>query len=1048
MRKFAVTILMTMSILIGTAQLQADDSDLFTVRVSPDALIVLDLSGSMGAHPGGDYSWAGDCATGPYYITSGPGYTNQCHTGDFSCGDSSACTGPFYKKVVDNKGVKRCDTTDHKTDCSKLAIAKRAIYDLLDDNDDGKDSNQNKNYIDKKDEESLNIRIGYMRFYQCETEDPINDWKVPPESPPSNYKSGGCQTIQREIYEQLDGQGNRISLDYKGLWTLVEKEKNEAWTPLTSALYEAALYLNEHKASDNAKACRQKYIILITDGWDTLACGGIRGVSENTTGSFAYKRRRATLAKAKAAYDAGYKVFVIGFGSEMPDTERNTLEWSAYYGGTDNPLVDNSGNTSSITPSSAPCQKHDGCTPDQPHCTNAPNDPGYKDLSGYAFLAQDATKLSQALSSIFRDITEKAFFYAAPTIPSVRTVAEDIAYLSSFTPSNTPFWQGSLKAYQLNPDGTLPVDEKGYINVNPIWDAFQKLNGKPHGSRLIFTYVNGAKKDFIYDNLSNGDLGVGTDQDRANLINHVRGGIDAYDVDQDGNKSELRSWKLGDIFHSTAVIIGKPSPSFIDSGYNGAGGFYESNKERTKVVIAGANDGMLHAFHAGDWNELEGKYVNGTGEEKWAFIPNALLPNLKLMTSAHTYYVDGSPRVSDVWFYSNPDQSGENKSKDEWKTVLICGLRKGGKHYFALDVTDTEKPPQYLWEFPSPNKNYTYETVLAKIGQSWSDPAIGRVKIEVSGKLYERWVAFIGGGFDKTNDTGKAFFVLDITNGNILKEFSGTGMDFSFAAPPTALDTNFDGYIDKVYIGDLAGQMWVFDVSSNDITKWEGKILFLPPGAPAPKNPIYYQAAAALDPQRNLWVYFGTGDREDPTNDNCRENFYAVKDDGKGDYPRKKGDLANVTATNTFTIDPLRKGWYIELSKGEKVLAKPAVFRELVYFTTYSPKTSTDPCIRAGNAAFYIVEYLSGGGAFDLGEYLVGNPSDRSAVIGEGIPSTPVISVGSKGDAVVIVRTTSGGGGPGSGSGGGPGRGAGGGGATAPPDENPKKVLYWREVVW
>ena len=71
-------------------------------------------------------------------------------------------------------------------------------------------------------------------------------------------------------------------------------------------------------------------MILVTDGADTLACSG-----DGTEGQQnQYKRRRETVAKAKALADAGYKVFVIGFGADMPHWLRNTLNWAAYYGGT------------------------------------------------------------------------------------------------------------------------------------------------------------------------------------------------------------------------------------------------------------------------------------------------------------------------------------------------------------------------------------------------------------------------------------------------------------------------------------------------------------------------------------------------------------------------------------------------------------------------------------------------------------------------------------------------------------------------------------------
>ena len=108
-----------------------------------------------------------------------------------------------------------------------------------------------------------------------------------------------------------------------------------------------------------------------------------------------------------------------------------------------------------------------------------------------------------------------------------------------------------------------------------------------------------------------------------------------------------------------------------------------------------------------------------------------MLKNLKLSTAAHTYFVDSSPKVADVWFPSSPGDT--TKSADEWKTVLICGLRKGGFTYSALDITDTLNP-KYLWQFPKP----TDSAALAKMGQSWPEPAIGRVKIELTKTLVER----------------------------------------------------------------------------------------------------------------------------------------------------------------------------------------------------------------------------------------------------------------------------------------------------------------------
>jgi len=764
-----------------------------------------------------------------------------------------------------------------------------------------------------------------MRFYNCYSDDTGGSY------------TSGCNSL-REAIDEIE------SNNYSEIWSAVNSEGATGGTPLSSALNEAKLYLDYHKNNDPAKACRKKFVILITDGADTFACGGNGSEGQSTQ----YKRRRETVAKAKALADAGYNVFVIGFGAEMPHFLRYTLNWAAYYGRTDNPDISNSGDTGgyniptgSLYPSGiTSCQ--DSTTSSHnlgegTHYYATSNDPGEAPLNGYAFLATDASQLTEALKTIAKYIQEQCYSFTSPTVPSVQVVVGDIMYISSFTPKeNNPFWEGDLKAYRLNEDGTLPVDADGYpLESSRIWTESIPT------TRKIKTYRRGEFVDFTSSYITRDDLGVSTDGERDSLISYIR------------------ALPLGDIFHSNAVIVGEPSRFFEDTGYSGTGGFYENNKNRTKVVIVGANDGMLHAFNA------------STGVEEWAFIPQSILQNLKSMLTNHTYYVDSSPRVSDVWFDYNGDGI---KTANEWRTVLICGLRKGGKHYFALDITDTLNPV-YLWEFPSDG------TTLSKVGESWSEPVIRRVKINIGGGVKEKWVAFIGGGFDDTNNTGKALFVIDIRTGNIIKEFSGiTGMDHCFPAPPTVIDKNSDGYADKVYIGDLGGQMWVFDVSNEDTDQWSAQILFRAPSGTSEKHKIFYQPAVAFDNYRNPWVFFGTGDRENPKDyTNPRERFYAVRDDGVGNYPRTEGDLTDVTTNpSSFTPDLNKKGWDIKMEKSEQTLEN------------------------------MLSKYLSGGGALlvdDLSD-LLGTPTIRSKEIGGGAPSSPVITVNLKGKASVIIGTT------------------------------------------
>ena len=201
-----------------------------------------------------------------------------------------------------------CTSGGCTKNCSRLAIAKRSISNILDDNNDGT--------INSTDETSLGVRLGYMRFYNCQR------------------RRHGGQLHQR--LQQPD-QGDQLQLQQHQ--HRVQAESASGGTPIASALNEAKLYLDAHKAADNAKDCRQKFVILITDGSDTYACNGDGSECDNDR----YKNRRAVVAKAKALGDAGYKVFVIGFGTAMPPYLKNTLNWMAYYGGTDNPNTANSG---------------------------------------------------------------------------------------------------------------------------------------------------------------------------------------------------------------------------------------------------------------------------------------------------------------------------------------------------------------------------------------------------------------------------------------------------------------------------------------------------------------------------------------------------------------------------------------------------------------------------------------------------------------------------------------------------------------------------------
>jgi Tfp pilus tip-associated adhesin PilY1 len=1012
-RKYLLLALILGSIFLNSnAHSQSDEEGLFTT-VASDALIVLDLSGSMLWTPAGAVMYINslnncDSSSAAFYDNSGPSHDKSCNIDPYGTVpkySDASCSGPFYKT----------SDTGHTTDCSRLGIAKRAVFDVLDNNDD--------NTIDRNDEQDLNIRFGYMRFYSCNSDDTGGSY------------SSGCNSLVRGLgtkYSQIYCNSSSSCSSSSSSSGSVSGESASGGTPLASALNEAKLYLDANKAADSAAACRQKFVILITDGSDTFACNG-NGDEDQTD---QYKRRRKTITKAKALADAGYKVFVVGFGSSMPHWLRNTLNWAAFYGGTDNPIMGNSGDTSAYNPSSVTeCQTettaYHNIEGDGTHYYATSNDPGEVPLSGYAFLASSANELTTSLKQAIEMIRAAIYSFSTSSVSSQRTLDENNIYEASFEPVNDdPFWRGHLKKYNINSDGSV-----GTL----AWDAGDVLQSTAATSRSIFTYKSGALTVFLPSNMTKEDLGVSTDAERDSIVGYFRG-ESARNPD---------NWKMGDIFHSNPLTVGTPSSFFEDiRDTNDAFATFRQNHQRTsanggRIIMAGANEGQLHAFKALD------------GTEVWSFIPPNFLPRLKNIAHAshptgltHQFFVDGPVTGWDVWLGTG---DGSSKSATDWETLVIFGEGRGGGTtlwssssycdsgfnaiysstysnycgYYAFDFTNTLSAA-YKWRLIPTASQAPY------LGEPWSKILMGRVKINGN----EKWVGFIGGGYNATDcaggggscdSRGKGFFVVDLSNGNILWSYTRANdstMNYSLPASPSIVDADNDGFIDTAYIGDLGGSMWRFkfctasDGSTCSTSNWSGTRLF--EASTGVIRPIFTMPTLSKDYNGNLWVNWGTGDKTDPTAANAQEKFYVVKDNDRSGT-LSINDLENIT-TGTYTDSSTKHGWYINLAgQGEKILAESTVFGGAAYFSTYTPPAGGDPCAQGGTAKLYGVNFTTGAGILvqlDAMGQPMGSPS-RSLAIGTGIPSAPIFSMKPAGTVSIgpitspadIYMTASGGGG-------------------------------------
>ena len=670
-----------------------------------------------------------------------------------------------------------------------------------------------------------------------------------------------------------------------------------------------------------------------------------------------------------------------------------------------------------------------------------------------AFRAGKTKDLSDALSQITGEILADNTSFVAPVVPvspENKTYSGSSVYIGFFKPSVSPFWSGNLKKYGIDLNNGVVVDKNGATAIDSSGNFLESsisnwsttadggiVEGGGVGEQLLtrtsarnlYTYLGTSTnlKDssnaFIKTNtsLTYSMLNSANDTEKGKVIDYIHG-YDSYS----SNPSAKRDWILGDILHSRPIVV-----------------HYSTSRS---IIYVGANDGILHAFEDTD------------GEELWGFIPPDLLATLKNLTSgsAHPYYVDSSPRV----YIKDVNGDGIISSGEGDKVILIFGERRGGSSYYAIDVTDPDNPT-YLWRIGPAISNPVVGSVWnsTDLGQSWSEPEITRVII--GGEV--KYVFFIGGGYDAAHEdvlptpladsVGRAVFAVDVLTGSKLWEYSYTtsvtndllnlldNMTYAIPSSVSVIDANGNGYADRIYVGDVGGQIWRFDIGNNNTANWTGKIIFKSnPGADASTGrKIFYPPDYVQEIGYDL-LYFGTGNREHPRNTDFVDRLYAVKDNNSIATPLIESNLVDVTSNllqaSSSTAGDIStilsnlsssSGWYIKLNQdsGEKVLSPSSVFAKVAYFTTYSPTPaagdSGDVCrANRGTARVYAVNYLTGEAVFNfdptndsgygtetntraLGkEGSVLKRSDRFMAIGSGIPSGVVIIIDETGESALI----------------------------------------------
>ncbi len=593
---------------------------------------------------------------------------------------------------------------------------------------------------------------------------------------------------------------------------------------------------------------------------------------------------------------------------------------------------------------------------------------------GKYFSASHPQDLVDSLSSILASIVQRSGSTAAASVSSGVLNNGTEAFRTGYDSTN---WSGFVNSLAVNPD-TGALGSVNWSAIVPEADKREILTtkgvGAGNGIAFRWSSLNAQQQTWLNTNPATS----AADTSGSDRLDWLRG-----DPKDEGSKFRSRSSVLGAVVNSQAVYVSYPTSSyrdiFPDSSPEGiaaaAGKTYEQfaydNRERQPVLYVGANDGMLHAFAA---KKNTTKSVDA-GDELWAYAPYSVFDNLnKLTDPAYTFqpYVDSTPLVRDV-FYDGA-----------WHTLLVGGLRYGGRGVFALDVTDPQKVREssasssVLWEFSN------LSTGGANLGYTFGNPNIARMPgdTKLGSKLQERWVVVIPGGYFPVGSTDSAannkqgsLFFIDAEKGTLLTELKTPAGVTSYGLASVVLGDYDDDQIDDVaFAGDALGNLWRFDLHSGAVDQ-----VFQPDIAG--EQPITVMPRLFPDPAtQKLVVVFGTGkylgDKDRLVSSIKTQAVYGIRDYGPGsaNYPAKRADLVQqkmvldgkIRALTDKAVSTKEKGWYFLLDQnaGESVVsAAGALFNSnRAIIATLIPGGS-DPCNPGRKGAIMVIDAANGGPA-------------------------------------------------------------------------------------
>ncbi|HEV2623181.1 MAG TPA: PilC/PilY family type IV pilus protein [Frateuria sp.] len=656
---------------------------------------------------------------------------------------------------------------------------------------------------------------------------------------------------------------------------------------------------------------------------------------------------------------------------------------------------------------------------------------------GQFFAASNPADLVSALTKIISSIVARSTTSVAGSLSTSVLSTAAMTYKAGY---DTNDWSGSVAAYGVKADGTVG---------GMLWSGGDLLDARAKGtdSRVILTSTAaGVGKGAAFTgatvvNAINGvDPAFGTSTAGADRLAWLRG-----NQSKEGISFRQRNHMLGAVMNAQVLYVAQPASGYRDSwplsskeaaaaqANKGYAKFQQDHAKRAPTIYVGANDGMLHAFDATRASTDPGTVdvTPSPGAERWAYVPYSVYGRLAGWSSLNNFSfqpsVDGTPVSRDVFFGLN--------GKSEWHTLLVGGLRYGGRGVYALDITDapaSQSTPdsKVLWEFNNTS------TGGANLGYTYGRPNIGRL---ASGQ----WVVLVPGGYfpneesvdcTKSANSGNpvcnkfsSLFVLDAQTGALLKEIktpttasgiAGTVESYGLTTPVMG-DYQGDQIEDVAFAGDLQGNIWRFDLTG-DSSNWKAELFFRSsnPG----DRPVTVMPRLFPDPiGGGLVVVFGTGKylagTDNVIDSNTKQQaVYGIRDNGQaGQAPVVEGTtpLVEQTLSETGTIRgltnnavPLKnaqgaaiRGWYFNLyvnngssqaNKGERVVVDATALFDTnrAIITTLIPQDN-DPCDPAPRGAVIVIDAATGGAAPGVNFGAVANWPDGYKQAGALVKNPP-----------------------------------------------------------